>query len=235
MLGGGRDRNGSEAVVIGELLPQAVRCSETRTDHAGAGALFPQEESLLTRAVAKRRNEFRTVRVCARLAMADLGLPPVPVLRGPRGEPQWPAGVVGSMTHCDGYRAAAVARTEDIRALGIDAEPHGPLPDGVLDVIALPSERARLARDLRDSGIHWDRLLFSAKESVFKAWYPVTGVDLDFSDADLVFRKAADATAQGVFTARLLRAVPTAPEEFEGQWLVRDGLALTTVVIPAGA
>ncbi|MER5180528.1 4'-phosphopantetheinyl transferase superfamily protein [Streptomyces sp. NPDC002896] len=219
--------------MIGELLPHAVHSSETRTDHPEAGALFPQEESLLKKAVAKRRNEFRTVRVCARLAMADLGLPPVPVLRGPRGEPQWPDGVVGSMTHCDGYRAAAVARAEDIRALGIDAEPHGPLPEGVLDVIALPSEQARVARDRRDGGIHWDRLLFSAKESVFKAWYPVTGVDLGFRDADLAFRPAAGAATRGVFSARLLRPVPGAQEEFEGQWLVRDGLALTAVVIPA--
>ncbi|OAH13472.1 4'-phosphopantetheinyl transferase family protein [Streptomyces jeddahensis] len=220
--------------MIGELLPQAVRCSATRTDHAAPGALFPQEESLLKKAVSKRRNEFRTVRVCARLAMADLGLPPVPVLRGPRGEPQWPAGVVGSMTHCEGYRAAAVARTDDIRTLGIDAEPHGPLPEGVLDVIALPSEQARLARDLPDGAIHWDRLLFSAKESVFKAWYPVTGVDLGFHEADLTFRQADGATTRGVFTARLLRPVPAAPQEFCGQWLVRDGLALTAVVIPRG-
>ena len=69
---------------------------------------------------------------------------PQPVLPGERGAPRWPAGVVGSMTHCAGYRAAALVRAADLASLGIDAEPHGPLPEGVLRRVALPAERERL-------------------------------------------------------------------------------------------
>lgn len=78
------------------------------------------------------------------------------------------------MTHCDGYRAAAVARRETIASIGIDAEPHAALPDGVEKLTALPEERMALTRlAVTHPHIHWDRLLFSAKESVYKAWFPL--------------------------------------------------------------
>jgi 4'-phosphopantetheinyl transferase EntD len=108
-------------------------------------ALLPEEEVLVARAVGQRRAEFTTVRTCARIALGRLGLPPAPLLSGPKREPLWPAGVVGSITHCDGYRAAAVARASEVAAIGIDAEPHDPLPAGILDRVTLPAERAHPA------------------------------------------------------------------------------------------
>ena len=166
--------------------------------------LFPEEEALLARAVDKRRREFATARDCARGALAALGVAPVPILRGERGAPQWPPGIVGSITHCAGYRAAAVARASDVLTIGLDAEPDEMLPDGVLGSVSLPGERERL-RDLAAAapGTCWDRLLFSAKESVYKAWFPLTGRWLGFEDADITI-DAAD----GTFEARLLTAAP---------------------------
>lgn len=221
--------------MIGELLPSPVSCAH-RSDDADSGGLFPQEEAVVSNAVPERRREFLTVRVCARLAMADLGLPPVQVLPGPFGEPGWPAGVVGSMTHCTGYRAAAVARSGHVRALGIDAEPHAALPEGILEAIALPVERMRVARSAAaDSTVHWDRLLFSAKESVYKAWFPLTRRRLGFDGADIEFRRDGGAVPRGTFTARLLTSAPMAPQVFEGRWLTRAGIVLTAIAVPAGA
>jgi len=94
-----------------------------------AAPLFPEDERAVARAVGKRRREFATARFYARTALARLGLDPAPIVPGPRGEPGWPAGVVGSMTHCAGYRAAAVARAEDVLTIGVDAEPDEPLPE----------------------------------------------------------------------------------------------------------
>ncbi|EKF24186.1 putative phosphopantetheinyl transferase, PptII, partial [Mycolicibacterium hassiacum DSM 44199] len=48
-------------------------------------APLPEEEPLIARSVAKRRNEFVTVRHCAREALSRLGLPPVPILEGGEG------------------------------------------------------------------------------------------------------------------------------------------------------
>src|SRR3981081_2727213 len=71
--------------------------------------LFPEEEAAISRAVEKRRRDFRTVRHCSRRALRELGVPPTAVVPGERRKPVWPPGVVGSLTHCTGYRAAAVA------------------------------------------------------------------------------------------------------------------------------
>ncbi|MFE1199256.1 hypothetical protein ACFW6E_42170 [Streptomyces olivaceoviridis] len=68
--------------------------------------------------------------------------PPAPVLPNRREAPGWPEGLVGSMTHYDGYRAVALARAVDVIAVGIDAEPNAPLPEGVLETVSLPAERA---------------------------------------------------------------------------------------------
>jgi 4'-phosphopantetheinyl transferase EntD len=150
--------------VIQELLPPAVVAVEAFQDPPGV-ALFPAEEAAVARAVAKRRSEFTTVRHCARTALAGLGLPAGPIVPGPRGAPQWPAGIVGSMTHCAGYRAAAVARSREVATLGIDAEPNEPLPDGVLDSVTVAEERTWLAElAARRPEVSWDRLVFSAKE-----------------------------------------------------------------------
>src|SRR6201988_771014 len=105
---------------------------------------LPEEEPLIAKSVAKRRNEFITVRYCARQALGELGVPPVPILKGDKGEPCWPEGVVGSLTHCTGYRGAVVGRGAAVRSVGIDAEPHDVLPDGGLDAISLPPEGSEI-------------------------------------------------------------------------------------------
>lgn len=243
------------AGLAAEVLPGRVATADTFDDY-DESLLFPEELAAISRAWEKRRREFTTVRVCARRALAELGQPPVPMLSGTRNAPRWPGGIVGSMTHCDGYRAAAVAHATDLRALGIDAEPNGPLPEGVLETIALPSEARWAEADAADgTAVHRGRLLFSAKESVYKTWYPLIGTELEFLDAEIDFTETSQPTAApsastassggspqaaGEFTARLLR-VPLpehprpgqhpVPTSFTGRWLLRDGFLLTAVAL----
>ena len=213
--------------MIEELVPTSVVAVDTFVDVPGA-TLFPDEEEVVTRAVDQRRQEFASVRRCARTALARLGVPPASILPGEGGAPVWPDGIVGSMTHCPGYRAAAVARAADIRAIGVDAELNEPLPAGVLDLVSLPEERDDLSRmQLRRSDVCWDRLLFSAKESVYKAWFPLTLRWLDFSDV----RVTVDPVA-GTFSARLLTARPLLAR-VGGRWLVDAGLIVTAIAVPA--
>jgi 4'-phosphopantetheinyl transferase EntD len=217
--------------VIEEILPPEVAAAEAFGD-APPGALFPEEEAAVARAVASRRREFTTGRACARAALAKLGVPPAPIVPGFRGAPQWPAGVTGSITHCAGYRASAVARLAEVAALGLDAEPHGPLPDGVLERIAVPQELAWLpGLAAAVPSVSWDRLLFCAKESVYKAWFPLTRRWLGFEQAAVAVEPE-----QGTFTAELLE--PGAALDgrrlarFDGRWLIRDGLVLTAITVP---
>jgi 4'-phosphopantetheinyl transferase EntD len=223
------------AGLIEKILPDGVASVEAFCDPPDA-VLYPGEAELITRAVDKRRREFRTVRHCARQALRQLGLPPAPVLRGERGEPRWPAGVVGSMTHCAGYRAAAVAHSCDFSALGLDAEPHHPLPAGVLKIIALKQEQDSLAElAAADSATCWDRVLFCAKETLYKAWFPLTRRWLGFEDAAVTIHPGTIDSAQGTFSARLLVAAPTITGDtlthFDGRWLRSDELLITTIAL----
>jgi 4'-phosphopantetheinyl transferase EntD len=220
--------------VIGDILPPEVSAEEVFGDLTGI-TLFPEEEAVITRAVDKRRREFTTARGCARAALARLGVPAVPILPGERGAPGWPSGVVGSITHCDGYRACAVARTSDVVTIGVDAEPHARLPEGVLGAVALEKEQARITA-LTESvpDICWDRILFCAKESVYKAWFPLTQRWLGFEQACVDFHPATRS-----FTAELLTDGPVLNGRtltgFTGRWLVSRGLIVTSIVISQGS
>lgn len=218
--------------MIEAILPTAAAVAEARDDSAPA-PLFPSEEALLQRAVEKRRREFATGRACARQALAQLGIKAGPIERGEKGEPLWPAGVVGAITHCDGYRGAAVARQGELASLGIDAERHEPLPPGLLGDVAVPAERGPLARlAAAEPAVCWDRLLFSAKESIYKAWFPLARRWLGFEDA------ALELDPRGrTFTARLLVPGPVLDgaelRQLNGRWLLSDGLVLTSVTVAA--
>jgi 4'-phosphopantetheinyl transferase EntD len=217
--------------MIGDILPPAVAVEEAFGDLPDV-MLFPCEQAVIANAVEKRRREFATARACARAALAKLGLPPVPIVPGVRGAPQWPPGVVGSITHCAGYRASAVARDRDVITVGLDAEPHDKLPDGILGAVASHGEQARLATlAAARPDVCWDRMLFSAKESVYKAWFPLTGRWLNFEDAAVDFDHV-----NRTFSARLLVDGPVVNGAlltgFEGRWLVRNGLIVTAIVIP---
>ena len=140
--------------------------------------------------------------------------------------------MAGSITHCAGYRACAVARTGELASIGLDAEPNEPLPPDVLGLVADAAEQAWIAELLASRpAVSWDRLLFSAKESVYKAWFPLTLRWLDFAEATLTVDAAA-----GTFSARLLVAGETVSGPpltgFEGRWLARDGLVLTAIAVP---
>ncbi|XVV01538.1 4'-phosphopantetheinyl transferase family protein [Actinosynnema sp. CA-248983] len=217
--------------MIDDLMPAGVVSVDTFEDFDVD--LFPEEEEHVAKAVDKRRREFTTGRHCARLALGRLGFPPVPLPPGEKRAPVWPDGVVGSITHCKGYRAAAVARTASIRTIGIDAEPNEPNPDGVLEAIALPAE-LRMVAALGRAGdkVCWDRLLFSAKESVYKAWFPLARKWLGFEDAEVTINPD-----DGTFTARVLIEPPVvggvALDGFTGRWMAREGFVVTAIAVPA--
>ncbi len=205
--------------MIETVVPACVAAVETSAD-APESELYAAEREHVATASPARRAEFAAVRHCARRAMAELGVPPTPLLPGDGGAPVWPAGVVGSMTHCAGYRAAAVARSAQVSMLGIDAEPHATLPAGVLDRAASPAEHEHLAELLaaRDD-ICWDRLLFAVKESVYKACFPRGGERLGFADACVRFDPDV-----GTFAARVSGA-----RALTGRFALREGLVLAGV------
>lgn len=153
-------------------------------DEAHLAGLFPEEAALVERAAPRRRAEFAAARACAHEALRRLGRPVVPIGRGERGAPLWPDGVVGALTHCEGLRAAAVAEAAAVRSVGVDVEPHAPLPRGVLGAVSLDDEARWVEAALGEgAGVRYDTLLFTAKEATYKAWFPLTHRWLGFEDA----------------------------------------------------
>jgi 4'-phosphopantetheinyl transferase EntD len=112
---------------------------------APAPSPYPAEEAAVAWAVDKRRFEFRAGRAYARQALAELGGPNAAVGRGPGGDPIWPAGFTGSITHTDDLAAAVAARTGDVRAIGLDVEDDAPLETTLTGVVCRPDELAAAA------------------------------------------------------------------------------------------
>ena len=102
---------------------------------------------------------------------------------GRSGLPTLLNGLIGSMTHCNSYCAAAVAPSQVCNAIGIDAEPNRGVTPGVLDRIASSTkcEHVHYLRALHPH-ISFDRLLFSSKESIYKAVFSNSGDSLRFKD-----------------------------------------------------
>lgn len=204
--------------------------------HGEEHGLTAAERVLVSGAVPARRREFAAGRRAARSALVELGAPVVSILAGPRGEPAWPADVVGSITHCSGYVGVAAARRGDVHAVGIDAEPDLRLPDGLLESIASPVERSMIvALSTDEPAVAWDRLVFCVKEVVFKIWYPLALSWLDFSDAQVVIDPDA-----GTFGAALLRpphelVAACLPRMLRGRWARQDGVLVAAAWIEAGA
>ncbi|MFC9910046.1 4'-phosphopantetheinyl transferase [Streptomyces sp. NPDC127197] len=210
--------------MIADLVPDGVQAWEAYGDAGPEAAivLFPAEQALVEGVVENRRLEFTTVRGCARRALARLGVAAEPLVPGELGAPRWPAGVVGSMTHCRGYRAAAVARAVHVAGLGIDAEPAEPLPAVVAARTVPDAERDWLEADFRAAAdVPLDRLLFCAKEASYKAFSPWLGSRFGFNDFRV--RLASDGTFQG--------APPDGSGGFSGRWTARSGYLLAVVCL----
>jgi 4'-phosphopantetheinyl transferase EntD len=145
-------------------------------------ALLPEEAPAFAKSVLKRRRASGAARLVARELLAKLGCSKAtPLPKSPSGAPVWPEGFVGSWAHDARIAIAAVGRRDDIVALGIDIEPAEKLPVE-LELIATPRERSRI-------GSHplLGQLLFTAKEAVYKALYPLTNVFLEHHDVEIDF------------------------------------------------
>jgi 4'-phosphopantetheinyl transferase EntD len=201
-------------------------------DHTAPGRLFPEEEAALTNALETRRREFAVGRSCARQALRVLGVDPVAIPSRADRAPAWPVDVVGTITHCNGLVAAAVAWKAEIAGIGLDAESRERPLDQRLDrFIRTPAERELMDGLALPLELDVVRLVFSAKESVHKIISPMSGITLGFHDVELDVD-----FGDGRFRARLVGQQDDRLPDFarlSGRFIVTDDLVLTTVVVAA--
>jgi 4'-phosphopantetheinyl transferase EntD len=150
--------------------------------------LHPQEAALISpSAVATKRTSFTLGRNAAAQALRAIGIDPAPpVLQGKGKDPVWPEHVVGSITHCEPWTICVAAKGSVVKALGVDLEDVRRVqsPD-IGEVICTRSEMEWIAgtEDQLGSLI----MVFSAKEAMYKAYYPFCRRYFDFTDAELAW------------------------------------------------
>src|ERR1051326_944800 len=185
-------------------LPRPVGIGIRPADglEASVPPLYPIEaEALGPRAVEKRRVLFALGRAAARDGLGALGMQNAAIPRTNSGAPVWPDGFVGSISHSDEAAIAVVGRRHDYLGLGVDLEERGRgLSARAARLVCRPSEMAWV--DV-ESGTERLLRLFSAKEAIFKALFPIEEVWLGFADAELSWH----AEAGGFFEARVLKSV----------------------------
>ena len=214
-------------------LPTAIGVGIRRGADAFQPALYPEEEAHLgPRATERRRFYFALGRAAARDALAELGVAPVAIGRGSAGEPVWPDGIVGAITHTGDLAVVMVGWRSAYGGLGVDLERLTPgLSARAARLVCTPAERAWVGDG--DHATRRGTMLFSAKEAVFKALYPIERIWLGFSDAELAWQPERCA-----FEARLLKSASAAHPigaVLQVQCTLTDAEVLsTTYALPAG-
>lgn len=145
-------------------------------------ALLP-EEAFASDSVRSRRASG-AARIVARELLARAGYRICAIPKLPSGAPIWPAEMVGSLAHDSGVAVAAVAPRGKFANIGIDIEPAEALPFGLLKIIATPSEQSALT-----TYSYGGRLLFAAKEPVYKAVALLDRISLNHHDVEVDFLK----------------------------------------------
>jgi 4'-phosphopantetheinyl transferase EntD len=160
--------------------------------------LLPEEAHSIPARQPAMRRASGAARWIAHGLLAKLGVSDAAILRAPTGAPVWPDGITGSLAHDEDMAVAAVAPIGHISALGIDVEPAQPLPDDILALVATPADRIDVA-DRHLAG----RILFAAKEAVYKASYPLDREVLGYEDitVDLNAGQATTKTGRNVSLA----------------------------------
>ncbi|RLB45661.1 MAG: phosphopantetheinyl transferase [Deltaproteobacteria bacterium] len=195
--------------------------TEELDPHSLEGGLLNAEEEAVAGAAQTRIEQFTAGRVCSRIALGRLGVATTtPILRGEDRAPIWPLGFVGTISHTDTWCAAAVARAEDVRSIGIDLEPATPLNESLWRRVCTPKERDWL-HELAEPGL-MGKILFSAKESVYKCQYPITTKFLGFHAVEV---ELDDGAFRAVFQQEAGEFRPG--DVMSGRYLVEEGLVAT--------
>jgi len=171
--------------VTSALFPRNVVTVETNLETV-RGVVLPEEASLVRNCTPRRQREFFAGRACAREAMRRLAVPDTPVLKDARGAPLWPSGIVGSLSHTSRYGAAAVARVENVDALGLDIERIADVDESCWPYIYTERELAWLLSQAAHMRRRLAALLFSAKECFYKCQYALTQQWLEYRDVAIV-------------------------------------------------
>jgi 4'-phosphopantetheinyl transferase EntD len=203
------------------LVPRSVMVGEGEIASLQAPLSSDEESFIAGRALsALRLRELRAGRACAGAALRQLGYPSFIVRAGEDRAPIWPRDVVGSITHSSQYCAAVAAPRATVEGLGIDCEVVGIYDENVWRRIYLPREVESFCGEADFCEVSY--LIFSAKESVYKAIYPSVRRFVDYLEVEIVFGP------EGRFGVRGSdRCIDAVVSPIEGRYLISKDSVFT--------
>lgn len=174
------------------IAPPGIRLGCRLIRDGDEALLLPAEAAALPTRQPAARRASGTARALARHLLMHDGIPDAVIGRSGTGAPLWPQGVVGSLAHDDQMAVAAIARAADVLSVGIDVEPAEPLPDEIAALVfnggdGIGGIEAGLAA----------RVLFSAKEAVYKAAHPLDGEILGYEHIRVDLARGQGITTTG--------------------------------------
>lgn len=170
------------------IFPDNVEYIIERIEETDRNVLHPEEYKYCANFCKKRRLEYIVGRSCAKYLLHKLGRHNHPLLTGSHGEPLWPSGVIGSISHCGDYCVVAVTNQNCLAGLGVDVERYEPLSREIEKIICTASEREWIeSKKKNDKDVPWSKIVFSAKESAYKCVFPHIKTFVDFHDAEIDF------------------------------------------------
>ncbi len=216
---------------LAALFPAGAVAAELEGP-APVSVLSAAEHRSIAHCADKRIRDYTAGRACARRALSELGIEDFSLLAGKDREPLWPASIVGSLTHTDGYAAAVVARQRELQGLGLDCEVIGSVNEELWSRVCTDVELSRIRPLPPGERVRQAALIFAAKEAFYKCQFPLTGDWVGFED---VMIEPEEAAGSGTF-----RILPLAPLrlgartlasfhnrfEFRGRWVIAAVTAL---------
>lgn len=179
---------------------------------------------------ADRAGQSTAVRACACDLLRSHAVNAPHIGRHESGAPLWPEGWVGSLTHSAGWGAVAVARTDAIRALGIDLEDPQRMKRALWAHVLTPSEILALAGLPEDVANEKATASFSAKEAIYKAIAPLGGRTPGFHEVELAWDRSGRFSARGTTPETFMQV-----DELVGSSMVHQDRIITVAWLNASA
>jgi 4'-phosphopantetheinyl transferase EntD len=225
-------KSASLSQALQALFPIGVTVAEMR-EPGDVSQLLPGEADTLARAVPKRVGEFVAGRLCARRALAEIGVNDFALRVRQDRTPEWPDIAVGSISHTAGLYLAAVADRSQVAALGIDCEVVGHVSTEIWPTICGIAELKwidSLPAAERPAAV---TLIFAAKEAFYKCQYSLAGEWLDFKDLHVKVRAWGPSRSQyEIHACRRLAVAKFVNLPVNGAYLFQDGFVTAGVAVP---
>ena len=197
--------------------------------------LHPAEENYFSQlSSVSRKEHYRSGRICAGEVLSKLGARGQPVLRDPQTrEPLWPEGISGAITHSGKWAAAAAGKTSDVSGIGIDLEDLERQVDSRISRhVCIPEEQKWLQECGEDCLEQNLKIIFSAKESIFKAFFPYTRTYLHFHDARILMEQTLFQKSKSDSLSK--KEKNSKPEKFEFVYLLLNDKVISQTGISEG-